>query len=517
MVGTGENVSEGRRGWQLQAFCSKTPPMSRSPEKVFWCIVGGLLAFQLLYLAFTPYDLSPDEAYYWAWAKRLAWGYFSKPPLVAAIIHLSTFLGGDSPFFVRLAAPLLSFATHIALFYLARGLFGPKVALWSFLLAVATAATPTAGLIMTIDPPLLASWAWCLLLLWWAFKGRARYWYLSGVILGLGLLSKYTMGALVPSVFAYMFLTPRARIWLRRREPYLWLAIGTAVFLPHLWWEWRHGLIAFRHTASLVEAEGLRPYYLLEFLGTQFGLLTPLTFCLVAYGLGKGAKEALRGSEPWAFPFWAAAPLLGLCLLISLTGPCYANWGAPAYIGGFVLASAAVQHAPWSQRRKRRWLRGAVALGGGVCVLIYGMDLLRFLPIPQAELPTSRVMGWKALGEEVAQLRGVYEPKPFVISKSRRIAAELAFYSGAFPRVYQYNPTPYPRSQFDLWGGLKEEVGSDAIFVTEKGDRVPEGLLQDFAGGCEPLKDVEVRWHGRFVKGFSLYLCRGFNLRGGEG
>ena len=479
-------------------------------EKAFWALAGGLFAFQLIYLAVTPYELAPDEAYYWTWSKRLAWGYFSKPPLVAAVMWLTTSLGGDTPFFVRLGAPIFAFLSYVALFYLAKGLFDERVAFWSFLLAATTAASPVGGLVMTIDPPLLAFWGLTLLFLWRGLGGKAIYWYLAGLTLGLGLLSKYTMGALVPSVFAYLLFTPRARKWLRRGEPYLWVLMGGAIFLPHLLWEWRHGMVAIEHTASLVEGEGLRPYYFLEFLATQFGLLTPVTFCLVVYGLWKGGKEALKGVDPWAFPFWAAAPLLGICVAVSLSGPCYANWGAPAYIGAFVLAASSVIEAPWPPERKGRLLKGAVALGAAVCLLIYGMDLLRFLPIPQGDLPTSRLMGWRTLGQEVAAVRASHGGQPFVITKDRRFVAELAFYTpGAFPRVYQYNPTGRPRSQFDLWGGIEDEVGSDAVFVTKKGRGVPEGLREAF-DRCERLKDVDITWRGRFVKGFTLYLCRDF-------
>ncbi|RLA79549.1 MAG: glycosyl transferase family 39, partial [Deltaproteobacteria bacterium] len=180
-------------------------------EKAFWALAGGLFAFQLIYLAVTPYELAPDEAYYWTWSKRLAWGYFSKPPLVAAVMWLTTSLGGDTPFFVRLGAPIFAFLSYVALFYLAKGLFDERVAFWSFLLAATTAASPVGGLVMTIDPPLLAFWGLTLLFLWRGLGGKAIYWYLAGLTLGLGLLSKYTMGALVPSVFAYLLFTPRAR------------------------------------------------------------------------------------------------------------------------------------------------------------------------------------------------------------------------------------------------------------------------------------------------------------------
>ncbi|MBO0738304.1 MAG: glycosyltransferase family 39 protein, partial [Alphaproteobacteria bacterium] len=69
--------------------------------------VAALTVLRLLWLALQPADLFPDEAQYWFWSQQLALGYYSKPPLVAWLIALTTHLFGDGEFAVRFAAPLL--------------------------------------------------------------------------------------------------------------------------------------------------------------------------------------------------------------------------------------------------------------------------------------------------------------------------------------------------------------------------------------------------------------------------
>ncbi|RLA98244.1 MAG: glycosyl transferase family 39, partial [Deltaproteobacteria bacterium] len=208
----------------------------RKYEEAFWALALLLLAFHLVYIGITPYDLAPDEAYYWLWSKRLSWGYYSKPPLVAWLIRLSTSLGGDTPFFVRLGAPIFSFISSLALFYFAKGLFGPRVGFWAFLLSNLTAASPVGAMIMTIDAPLIAFWGLTLLFLLPALRGKGAFWYLSGICLGLGLLSKYAAGALVPSLFFYLATSKRDRSWLSRKEPYIWVGLGFLLLLPNLIW-----------------------------------------------------------------------------------------------------------------------------------------------------------------------------------------------------------------------------------------------------------------------------------------
>src|SRR6516225_1643636 len=82
-------------------------PHSRSSAAAMLVCVAAITGFRLLWLMLQPADLYPDEAQYWVWSQQLALGYFSKPPLVAWLIALTTGLFGDSEFAVRLSAPLL--------------------------------------------------------------------------------------------------------------------------------------------------------------------------------------------------------------------------------------------------------------------------------------------------------------------------------------------------------------------------------------------------------------------------
>src|SRR6201984_3931988 len=74
-----------------------------------WMLAGiaAITALRLLWLALQPADLFPDEAQYWVWSQKLTLGYYSKPPLVAWLIALTTGLFGDSEVAVRLSRPPL--------------------------------------------------------------------------------------------------------------------------------------------------------------------------------------------------------------------------------------------------------------------------------------------------------------------------------------------------------------------------------------------------------------------------
>ena len=78
-------------------------------------------------------ELAPDESYYYLWSQHPDVCYFSKGPGVAAAIRIGTDLLGASERGVRLLSPLLSLATSLLMFLLARRLFSEQVAVWTAL------------------------------------------------------------------------------------------------------------------------------------------------------------------------------------------------------------------------------------------------------------------------------------------------------------------------------------------------------------------------------------------------
>jgi 4-amino-4-deoxy-L-arabinose transferase-like glycosyltransferase len=52
-------------------------------------IFAAITVIRLIGLGTSNVDLFTDEAQYWSWSRELSWGYFSKPPLIAWIIHLA--------------------------------------------------------------------------------------------------------------------------------------------------------------------------------------------------------------------------------------------------------------------------------------------------------------------------------------------------------------------------------------------------------------------------------------------
>ena len=128
-----------------------------------------ITGWRVLALAVYPFDLYPDEVQYWDWSRELAFGYFSKPPMVAWLIGLGTAVAGTTEFGIKLAAPFIHLVTALLVWVLARDLFGPRAGFWSALTYALLPAVSLSSLIISTDPPMMMFWAAALIALLAAF------------------------------------------------------------------------------------------------------------------------------------------------------------------------------------------------------------------------------------------------------------------------------------------------------------------------------------------------------------
>lgn len=490
---------------------------------LFLCFIT---AFHLWFISSGRLNLAPDEAHYWIWSKRLDWSYYSKGPVVAYLIALSTRMGGDTEFFVRLPAVLLASGTVILTFLLAVRLCRSSWAgLEAVLLLAAMPLAEAGSMLMTIDAPLVFFWSLTLLLIYRALTtDGSGWWLLAGISLGLGLLSKYTMAVIVPQTFLYLTLSRTHRFWLQRPGPYLALGVGLLLFTPVIYWNVTHGMVSFRHLLEQLGGgkDTVIPLKSLgEFVASQAGVVTPVLFLVVMIGLWEVGRAAFTrpGDQAALFLFCAAVPLLAACLITSLWTKVQGNWAAPAYVAAAIavakwrLGSSAHSVSTWRWTRSRTLFVGALATGFLVSTIGHFPHALASvgLPLPAKLDLTKRLRGWAELG---AQVSAVYQEmsrsKPtFVFSDRYQIASEVMFYVPAHPNTYNIQ-LGRRMNQFDVWGGTEEVRGWDAIFVADRPD-LPDAVLRSF-DEVQPERPTHLSGSGQShsLHSWSIFRCYGF-------
>ncbi|MFM2066483.1 MAG: hypothetical protein RLZZ584_1392 [Pseudomonadota bacterium] len=322
---------------------------------VLLLVLAGLGALRAALMLASGVGLQLDEAQYWHWSRDLHWGYYSKPPVIAALIAASTALFGHTVLGVKALAMACWLLVAVLVYLFTRDLVlstlhdgeraGTPLALpggqagadlperagfWAALLFTTTPVAGLLGMAVTTDAPLLLCWTLASWLLWRALRsGRLSAWLLLGVVLGVGLLSKYTLAAWLPSAAVLAWLArlqlrrsravrlheedtrgarahagpsafmatalpggeasgvlggaPQRRVRRLRCLPGLALAIGVAllVCLPHLAWNAAWGWPTWHHTADITAAARRDDDLgagasLSEFIGGQLLLIGPV-------------------------------------------------------------------------------------------------------------------------------------------------------------------------------------------------------------------------------------------------
>jgi 4-amino-4-deoxy-L-arabinose transferase-like glycosyltransferase len=187
------------------------------------------------------YGYFRDEFNYMACGDHLAWGYVDQPPLIPFLIKICRWLFGDSLRSIQLIPRLASSTAVVVTAMIAREFGGRRFAL--LLAALAVVVSPiylSDGSLLTTNclEPLL--WAACFYFAVLAAKRNdPRYWIWFGVVAGIGLEEKYSIGVLGFGIVVGLLLTEQRRIFLNK---WIWLGAAAAflVFLPNFLWNVQH-------------------------------------------------------------------------------------------------------------------------------------------------------------------------------------------------------------------------------------------------------------------------------------
>ncbi|MBI5211867.1 MAG: glycosyltransferase family 39 protein [Nitrospirae bacterium] len=493
--------------------------------------------FRIYYILHGPLDLGPDEAHYWEWSRRLDLSYYSKGPMIAYLIYIGTSIFGDTVFGIRIMAVVFSALSSIYLFKLVNEMYddrqakgesqkanGNSIALISaFLLQIIPLFAPF-GVIFTIDSPYIFFWILSLYLFWKAlFEGqRARdkgQWLFLGIVVGLGLLTKYTMAFFYASAFLFLLFSEK-RYLLKTFKPYAALFISLLVFSPVIIWNFQHDWVTIKHTAGQAHvAEGIKLSLktFIEFLISQIGIITPILFVMMCRAIFKLQKSE-RGLRS-EFLFWFFAPVIAFFLLKSIQGKVQPNWAMTGYITGIIaFARYLVGQRP---KGKGQTVIAAIAILLALLVTVIS-HYPSLIKLPVKLDPSSRIRGWKELGIEVGKVHDSISAKgeTFIFSDRYQVSSELAFYVKGHPRTYSVN-LGRRMNQYDLWPDMNScaakvrqnnggERSINAVFVTIGDISMPAELAGAFERFERKLFQVYDR--GRLLREYSIFIC--YNFKG---
>ncbi len=483
------------------------------PSRCLYPTAAGLLIAFVTALRFWyagSFELTGDEAYYWLWSKNLDYGYFSKGPGVAWTIALGTLLLGDSVPGVRLFAVLLSAGTGAGVYLLARNLYSPRVGFWSVVTILGVPLFGVRATLMTIDPLSVFFWTVAALAFWKAINsGSLGWWAITGLLIGLGALCKYTNLFLLPGIACFCGLSPKNRHALKALGFWLMVAVALLCLLPPVHWNAQHGWPTIAHLISRGGLEhGLQfhPLGPLEFIAVQAAVISPFLFAGIVTSFWNVLRAPRAIADPALYLLCISLPLWTFYAVLSFNEVSEPNWAAPAYVGAIMLLVSVWLR--WSDRFSKVRV---IAIAGLAASIVGSIGFQAAALGPTGISPLDRIFdrtrGAKDLAEKLDALRRRHGTS-FFITGSYGTASLIAFYLTDRPRTFQPRYSS-PGDQFAFWPDYLESFpGQSALYLAEPGDHsIPDGLRSDFTS-IELIGTLSIRQDEREIRRQNVYVCR---------
>lgn len=464
----------------------------------------ALLTFsRIIWLYVSGHDLYGDEAQYWLWSKSIAFGYYSKPPVVAWVIHLSTSIFGDAEWAIRIASPLTHTLISIIIYFIALELFNKKTALWSAITYITLPAVFVSSGFISTDPFLMLFWALSFLAYIKAIRTDSlKWWILLGVSAGFGMLTKYSMGIFLIAVLAHLVASKQYLKVLKSYKIWAGGAIAFAMWFPNLLWNYNNSMASFNHTYDL--AKGRADSFLsfssvLAFFTAQFAVFGPILFSAYLYSFRK--IEIKKNLLPLIF----SLTFLVIIIVLSFVSRAHANWAAPAYVAATILVvNFLLSH------NKLNLLKISFMLH-----LVLGISLLSYTTVIQVfdvEIsrntdPFRRLRGFKEIGDQLDTYRMMY-PNAVWAADDRMNLSSFVYYTK--PHAFDFkkwNPAHQIKDHFDLTTSLKNDKSKDVIVIS---DYYGASALSHYGSSVKEVGCLYYSPYAGLERNFKLVLIRDF-------
>jgi len=349
----------------------------------------GVIKFVTHMLISGNYELHRDAYLYISYADNPQWGYISNPPFIMTLSWLAVKVFGGSAFAIRFFPAVAGAICMVLVGRLTKELGGKK---WAVI--TATTAYLVAPIFLRsnslFQPVAFDQFFWFLYLFLFVKllqTHNKNYWFVLGIVAGLGFLTKYTI--VMPVALTTFFLIAtrhRKLLWV----PQFWgfiINVGILV-TPNLIWQYNHNWPELKHLQVLNETQ-LVNMSSGWFLGMQLIMFAPVLFIWIA---GLYNLFVSKESRPYIVLGYSFLGIILLMLLLHAK-PYYP---APFYM--ILLVFGAIQWETWLEEKYK------LVLGFMIALMVAGTIPLLPLSLPYLKMDKMLVFSetWQKRGFEAA-------------------------------------------------------------------------------------------------------------------
>jgi hypothetical protein len=373
----------------------------------------GLMTVVIHALTNTQYGFHRDELATLDDARHLDWGYVAYPPVTPFIARLALTIFGPSLVGLRLFSSLAIAGAAVFTGLMVRELGGSRRA--QVIAAIATSIAPVSLISGSLFQYFAFDYLGWVLLAYLMIRllnsEDPRWWLGIGIVIGLGMMTKYTMGLFVAGIAAGVILTTSRH---NLKSPWLWAgaALSLVLFLPNLIWQAQHHFISLDFLKT-IHARDVR-------IGrTTHNFLEQFFICANVFTIGiwtRGLWSYLFNDDARRYRVLGWMYVVPLAVLLVTRGRSY--YLAPAYpmlfAAGTVAWERRLTQLPVNQARLRVTVRWASL---GIGALAFAAVMLPIAPVNSGWWKITNKLhdnfreeiGWPELVQTVA---GIYQSLP---------------------------------------------------------------------------------------------------------
>lgn len=474
-----------------------------TPGRQFALFACALTALRVAALMAGHADLGPDEGQYWFWSKTPAFGYFSKPPMIAWSIAATTAIFGDAEWAVRLASPFYQLGAASFLFLLCRRIAGPSVAALAGVAWLTLPGVFLSAALITTDAPL--TFFWCAALYFFFILTDAKppidrmtAAALLGAAVGFGFLSKYAMSYFALGVPLALILSPQRRRAAGPAALAFSALIALALIAPNICWNAQNDFQTLSHTAANANwsSDFGHPAQMLKFIGEQFAIAGPILLVLIVLAAlfgRRGKNETVIDAMRVLLAF--SIPAMAIITVQSFISRAHGNWAAVAYPSAVAMAALYAS----ANSRALLALKASLALH-----LVIGAGFLAafvnaaFADAVGAAAAFKRLRGWEEQGAAVAEASKGYDA---IMTDDREITGELVYYARSGKRIVAWNGNARIDNHFEAFNAYEPRRDQRVLYVTSQQDAL---YLKNHFSAITPISAVTARIGPRKTR--TLYM-----------
>ena len=448
-------------------------------------IVLTFILLRVFAIISTPLELSADEAQYWLWSKKLNWGYFSKPPMIAWLIHVSNNIFGDYDYSIRILAPVIHGINALVIFRLSQEINDNYLA--HFLSSLIWLTLPIVGVgsfLMSTDTPLMLIWTTSLLVTVKSYNSDNLFlWSLAGLIAGLALYAKYAALYLPLGLIIFYIINFQNEQNIKLRGLFLFLMNFIIVSLPNVIWNYFNNFQTINHLSSnaVIDAPSYSLFGTLTFLIAQIAILGPLlliVFVLTAYKIKKLNKLSI-------FLLYFIFPVYILMFIQGFFSEANANWAASALPAITILCG-------YFLSKRIKFAALTILSNLLICIFILIVSFngnLIFLDVKSD--PLRKLKGWSILSEDLKDT--ISKEKSDVVLVDRRgIAAELIYYlRNENIKIRVPESSKSPSNHYQLHYSLTDKENKIFYYASEN-TKIPESYKVGYNAIKVGVSDVQI-------------------------